>query len=526
MKRLLILLCATALGITAVPEAQPCSNVILSPDKTLNNQVVSARTLDFPGVYGYETQWVKVPRGMTWTSNDSLFQPGRQWQNAFGFVGMDMLSSFTAFSPLQRRIFLDGLNEKGLSAAWLWLDEASFPIPNSRDPEGLLYADLVAWILGQYQTVADVKSALTAAAPHICSSELLVAMDKAFPLHLVVHDGEGHSMIVEWHFDSVGQPQPTMHLYDGTQVDFVGVMTNSPVYPEHLTKLAQYGDITNTNALEGLPGGFDSPSRFVRLAKIREFLDDQPLVPVPDPGPPSAVAQALHAINNVDLGHGVDYDPLDPVNIQNNLGVYQETGVTLVRDHTQRVIFFKGLHNQSLRMIDLKTMSFDLAAGGEAAIPADILPDPEIEPSQFDRYAQAEDVTAQLAAPDYRYYLIDGGDLDFRLDLSLMIQVADADKGKLGMGFVYGYDQNNNFWNWQGEAEGWKRVPQDEIKPFGVGELQTTKVNNVFVGLLAKEWAGSRILAGYGTSLAEMLLSGKSQQVFMIQEGPRLSPNE
>jgi choloylglycine hydrolase len=513
-----ILLVIFALGSS---NALTCSDVILDKSKTLGGEVASARTLDFPGVYFWGTELVRIPRGVKWTSNNYLMGTllgfGRHWENRYGFIGVDFLGKF-AKTILNRRIFFDGMNEKGLSAAWLWLDETRFPAPgNWADPRGLFYGDLVAWILGQYTSVAEVRDALSDAQPHICSSFIMdlgdVGGHPVFPIHLVVHDAEGKSLIAEWHEDLGGKPR--MHLYSGDEVDTVGVLTNSPTYGDQTLALGDYGFITNMNGLAGLPGGDDSESRFVRLAKLREFFD-KPIEPA-DPEKVSAAMQALHAINNVDVGLGAEYDPFfeDPAW---NPFFYQTTGVTLVRDHTNRILYFKGLHNQSLRKIDIKGVDFSIPWKGwdtETDLPADI------RPSESTRYEQAIDVTAQISAPQYRYFFKPSDRFHYRFDLALTVQVAAADEGKSGSYYIYGIDRKNDFWNWTGPNAGWRKVSRDAMRSCDSGRLKTKLFEQVFVDASATEWQGLRVFAGYGRSPMDMLLGGTVREVFMVETEPR-----
>lgn len=419
---------------------------------------------------------------------------------------------------MNRRFFFDGMNEVGLSAAWLWLNETRFPIPKRIvDSQGLLYLDLVSWILGQFQSVAEVEDALKKAEPNIGSALVFDLLDPggspAFPVHLVVHDASGKSLIVEWHEDNGGKPY--MHLYVGDSVDKVGVMTNSPPYLQQIQAIDDYKDLTNKDGLKGLPGGYDSESRFIRLVKLREFFD-QPHNP-PDPETVSAVSQALHAINNVDVGLGVDDDPFfeDP---DWNPFFYQYTGFTLVRDHTKRVMYFKGAHNQELRKIDIKQVNFTVPWKGwdtETDLPADI------RPSESTRFEEAADVTAQISAPEYRYYFKSPSPFNYRLDLDVTLEVASKDRGQQGSYFIYAIDRNKRFWNWQGPKTGWRQIQPDAMAACGQGIMKTKKFEKVFLNASATDWQGLRVFAGYGSSPLSMLLGGTAQEVFMVETEPR-----
>ena len=88
-----------------------------------------------------------------------------------------------------------------------------------------------------------------------------------------------------------------LHIYRST----VGVMTNSPGYPWHRTNLLNYVGLRDLDydewelednrlsqcfsgsGMQGLPGDWSSPSRFVRLAMLKKFgVKGQDDAPVPE----------------------------------------------------------------------------------------------------------------------------------------------------------------------------------------------------------------------------------------------------
>jgi len=528
MKRLVSLLaaplCGTCIGLAALPPVQACSDIILDTSKTLNNQVVSARTMDFPGMDHWKNQLSRVTRGVIWRSfaYDSL-SPGVEWTIQYGFIGLDFLVQETTLL-LHQRIYSDGMNEEGLSAGLLWLETGQFTdrVANNRTPQpgDLHYVDLVAWVLGQFKTVSEVKTALENVAPSIFGTNITAGWIPAVavPLHLVVHDRSGASLIAEW-YPTAGGGEPIMHLYVGDAVDKVGVLTNAPVYVDQVKALDNFTGIKNQEsspgagdgAMFGTPGGFDSPSRFVRLFKIRQFLDEANTNDrYRNVG---AVPQALHAINNVDLGHGVDADPLEPS--LPALGWYQETGVTLVRDHTNRVLYFKGLHYQTLQRIELAKVDFTGLAGGGMigpSIPADV------EPAKSARYEQGVDVSAKLTAP--RVIYPQAQYMSTAANISVTVKVAAADQRKTGNYYIYAVDLQKRYWNWTGAKYGWKQVPRGSLLPAASASLATRTFDNVFVNQNFGDIKGWRVFAGYGTSPADMLLGGNAQEVYVIEDEP------
>ena len=100
------------------------------------------------------------------------------------------------------------------------------------------------------------------------------------PLHWIVSDKKGGCLVVE-------PVQSGIKIYDNP----VGVMTNSPSFPWHLTNLNQYAHLSNTNNQNstyhdflakgngagagalGLPGDYTSISRFIRAAFMNQYIE-------------------------------------------------------------------------------------------------------------------------------------------------------------------------------------------------------------------------------------------------------------
>ena len=170
-----------------------CSEFLLknsSPDN-----VISGRTIDFLYSTLTDTNFAMEPRGWNTTSVSSFlpFEPGLSWSNTYGFVGVANFAEFMEDMNDEHLFYLEVLNEAGLSASYLWLNEAQFP-HNVTDPQnGLFYLDVPGWIAGNFKTVDEVKEGLSSV--EIWAPERL---DNTYPLHLCVHDANKKSMIVEW----------------------------------------------------------------------------------------------------------------------------------------------------------------------------------------------------------------------------------------------------------------------------------------------------------------------------------------
>jgi choloylglycine hydrolase len=272
-------------------------------------------------------------------------------------------------------MMFDGLNEHGLSAAFLWLWATEYPGLPRRAENSLSIVDTVAYILGNFKSVAEVKSALTDPADAKYAAiwaEPIV--QKLAPLHLLVRDAEGKSLIVEW---IKGKPL----IYDGPAVDDIGVLTNDPPYPEQVKELAKYRKVSPWDGLYGIPGDATWQSRFIRIAMLRRFA-----FMTRGPLPLDARQVAAHLINSVDVVYGANIEHVP----DENLSFEDYTGPTIIRDHKSRVLYFKGHNNQSYRKIDLGQINF------EAPLTASILADPMPTDPIYSEYQFGQDVTQML----------------------------------------------------------------------------------------------------------------------------------
>lgn len=203
---------------------------------------------------------VPCPAGLRVTGDSSC--------SRFGYTGMAVLG-------FGEPILVDGVNTAGLMGALLHYpgyavyDETARPGKTQVHPGRLL-----AWLLGR---CAGLKEAVES----ILSSTLVDDLTQGGPLaaHYILSDRSGEAVIVEP--DAGG-----LRIHRKS----IGVLTNSPDYLWHRTNLRAYVGVTNRTKPPqmiagheirefserlgggfGLPGGYSSPSRFVRLAFMKEF---------------------------------------------------------------------------------------------------------------------------------------------------------------------------------------------------------------------------------------------------------------
>lgn len=330
-----IIALAICLLLLAAP-AMACTDFIV---KAKDGTIVGGRSMDF--AVDDQAKVTVYPRGKLWTSEAPGKKQGMQWQQRHGFV---------AFSVLGLEASTDGMNEKGLSAKVLWLPSVGYQaVPKGSAAKALDVTMVPDWILGRFETVAEVKAAL----PDVLVwGKELAGLGGVPVLHLAVHDAQGNSMVAEW-IDG------KLNIYDNP----LGVMTNEPPLPGQWANLRNYVNLSpdmrtglelngmtvkgtgNGSGLFGLPGDCTPPSRFVRTAVLGKFAY-QP------ENAAQAVVFARHLLNQVDVMPGVSRDKKP----QGEAADY--TQWTAIEDLTNRVLYFADYGDQTLRAIDLKKLDF------------------------------------------------------------------------------------------------------------------------------------------------------------------------
>lgn len=324
-----------SLVLLAAP-AMSCTDFIV---KAKDGTIINARSMDF--AISDQARATVYPRGKQWSSDAPGKKKGLQWKQRYGFVGM---------SALELTVSSDGMNEKGLSAKFLWLPSAGYQsVPKGQEDRALEVALLPDWILSSFSSVAEVKQALPSV---LVWGSLLPGLGSVPVLHIAVHDAQGNSMVAEW-IDG------KLHIYDNP----MGVMTNEPPLPQQWANLRNYVNLSpmmqkalqlngmavsgtgNGSGLLGLPGDCTPPSRFVRIAVLGKFAYQ------PEKAA-DAVTFARHLLEQVDVMPGISREKSP----QGEMADY--TQWTAIEDLTNRVFYFADYKDQTLRAIDLKKIDF------------------------------------------------------------------------------------------------------------------------------------------------------------------------
>ncbi|PIS01595.1 MAG: linear amide C-N hydrolase [Chlamydiae bacterium CG10_big_fil_rev_8_21_14_0_10_35_9] len=316
--------------LTFVVNVYACTDFIL---KDLNNDVVVGRSMEF-GI-DLQSEIVYFPKDDANTNEQYCRQKGSSWINKYAYVGI------TVFGL---NMVVDGMNEKGLSIETLWFPGAKYP-PFPKNHQGITVPleDLSNWILASFSSVQEAKQALK----HIhILPRVLPQLNEVPPIHLSLHDKEGNSLTVEF-IDG------KMELLDNP----VGVLTNAPKLEWHITNLRNYINLSSINkdsiifdgsvfqptgegtGLLGIPGDWTPPSRFVKIAILKNFALKATTTK-------ENINLAFHLLNTVDIPYGI---------IQSSNGKeYDHTQWVLVKDLSHQKLYYRTYKNMNIRCFDLK----------------------------------------------------------------------------------------------------------------------------------------------------------------------------
>ncbi len=332
-----------------VRPASGCTGITL---KSADGACVLARTIEWGGSE-LNCNCVVVPRGhRQWSLLPGGEAGGMEFSARYGYVGL---------SVEQENFIAEGLNEVGLSAGLFYFPHygAYEAYDASQKRSSLADLQLVAWALGSFRTVDEVKAALAR-------------------VHIINIDPRGST--IHWRLaDATGQ-QVVLEIVDGKACFYdnpLGVLTNAPGFPWQLTNLNNYVNLHAgaASALQmgavqlapfgagsgmlGLPGDVTPPSRFVRAAFYQTTAPQQPTAW-------ETVLQSFHLLNNFDIPQGVEY-PSGQLPVM----LPSATQWTSASDLTNRVLYYHTMYNSTIRRISLQKIDFSRVT--YHAIPLDVV---------------------------------------------------------------------------------------------------------------------------------------------------------
>ncbi len=348
------LLIASVVSLAIWAEADACTGISLT---TTGGEHIQARTIEW-GSFDLNSHLIISPRGKSYTATMPDGAEGLTWKSTLGFVGISVSDD---------RFIGEGVNEAGLNAGLFYFKGFGSLAPYDPDDTASTITDMdfVRWMLTQFRTVDEVRSALSGIRiVPVMIDEQGVPSPTA---HWRVADRDGNSVVIE----IIDNGKVTIH--DNP----VGVLTNSPGFDWQLLNLNNYvslepgmaaprkfGDYEAKSfgigtAFHGLPGDISPPARFVRAAFFVATVP--PLKTAED-----AVSQAFHILHNFDLPLGTEFSESQRDHIPDLPSATQWTAVS---DQSNGAFYFTSMHDSAVRKVDLTRIDFE--AGEEVVRPLD-----------------------------------------------------------------------------------------------------------------------------------------------------------
>ncbi|MCB0939414.1 MAG: linear amide C-N hydrolase [Mycobacterium sp.] len=312
-----------------------------------NGEVVYARTMEFdtqlPGLIGY------FPRGQEFVGDTSTGTDGMKWTNKYAFGGN------AAILGGSHSLGSDGINEKGLVAGVFNLPGFTefSPVTDANRHTAIASWQVVLYLLGTCATTDEAQAALLSGEVVVVDTEFpfTPTTKGQLPLHLRVGDSGGRTIVCEWH--TPNQP-PTITESPN------GCLTNPPGFDFHLNNWEHYKSlspynpsdpitaggsqaykITLGNGYVGMPGGSNSPDRFIRASLYQR--DAYAAATGAD-----AVWTAWHVMNNFDVPRGIMRTVTDT-----GVESTEYTLWTSVADTKNLKYYFRVYENPAIYELDL-----------------------------------------------------------------------------------------------------------------------------------------------------------------------------
>ncbi len=286
-----------------------CTEIMLN----YKNQYVTGRNFDWPVNFKYAFLVIN-PIGIQRQSNDLNIQDkSLSWTAKYGSVTVNLAKGKDIALP---KALMSGMNQYGLSASVLWLEESSFP---SHSTQPILVTGL--WAQYFLDNAKTVKEAIQLA--NSVAIEPTVFNGKKILLHLILHDATGDSAVMDYIHGK-------LHIAHGKNLPIPALTNNS--YSESLQNLKQYQDFGGKLPL---PGGYDSSERFVRAACFIKRLP-------PSTSLPQTIAYAFGGLADTAAAPGTE----------------SPTVWSVVFDLKNKILYYRDIDNANIRSVNL--MNFNL----------------------------------------------------------------------------------------------------------------------------------------------------------------------
>lgn len=320
----------------------------------VNGAAYNGKTMEFS--YPIPLNMEYVPSGTKIMSVTPSGKPGIEFRTKYPVLGFGMLTVPGA----SQDTLVEAINNQGLSLSSNEFNNSKAPEDLGKDDRKILAAtDFAMWVLGNFQTVDQVKFALQSGDVRVWLPNIPFLGNTATPLHYGIFDKTGAGIVIEF---SKGQ----QNIYDNQ----VGVMTNIPDFSWHLLNLNNYAYLSNVdrnqgqfnnfkvsaydsgNALAAVPSDQTSAGRFVKAAYYTTFVRKAK-------NPDDAIITLAHILNNFDRPYDLSIDPPGAVGDGPALKTSSSevTMFTWMSDKTRNRYYIRTINSYNFTMIDMNALS-------------------------------------------------------------------------------------------------------------------------------------------------------------------------
>lgn len=306
------------IGILTSKNADACTRFVYKNHK---GKIITGRSMDFslpiPG-----NMWV-FPRGMQRTG-ETGDKSSISWTSKYGSV---VISSWDIGVP-------DGMNEKGLMANMLFLNESIYPdFVKNGDKKGLSISLWAQYALDNFATVAEAVNDFHKE-QFVVVTDFIPGTTKKTTIHLSLSDATGDNAVLEY-------INGKLYIYHSKEYN---VLTNSPSFDKQLSINSYWNDI---NGFEFLPGTNKAADRFVRASFYLKYLPEVDSTH-------QAIATVFSLIRNLSVPFGIQSgEALD----------LSTTRWRVVANQTDLVYYYEDVLYPNTIWVDLKKLDFSKKAG-------------------------------------------------------------------------------------------------------------------------------------------------------------------
>lgn len=238
-----------------------------------------------------------------------------QWISRYGSI---------IFTQAGRELPMGGMNETGLAIELMWLDDTTYPLPDSRST---VYE--LQWIQYQLDTACSVKEVLAS------DNVLRIDRNSKSLIHFIIVDNTGNSAIIEF-IDG----KMIVHAQSEMQAP---VLTNN-TYQKSLDFLKEHQGFGGEKTPRE---GFASPDRFVRISTLLQDFS------LSTEG--ASVASAFRMLSSV-----ANFGEVNEEEVSfENMGLLMRAKWNIVYDISNKEIHFLTGNHQKVRTIQLNAFDFD-----------------------------------------------------------------------------------------------------------------------------------------------------------------------